>query len=245
MIHHRVESRSAAWYYLRLGRPTASEFHRIVTPTGKNSTQAEDYSHRLLAEMMLRKPLDEGVQTEWMLRGVELEDNAIEAYEFESGLSTSLGGFCTDDEGQYGCSPDRLVGDDGVLEMKCPAPNTHVGYLDDPDSLTQEKKPQVQGLLLITGREWCDLMSYHPELPTIIRRAKRDERYIDTLRVGLAKFCDQLLLIRANLEQKYGPFKPIVIPSEQAPAAPDPGPMGLSTEDLDWWLAQHSSGVAK
>lgn len=244
MIHHRVESRSAAWFYLRLGKPTASEFHRIVTPTGKNSTQAEDYAHRLLAELMLGKPLDEGMQTEWMARGNDLEDSAIAAYEFQSGIETSLGGFCTDDTGSYGCSPDRLVGDVGVLELKCPAPNTHVGYLDDPDSLTLAKKPQVQGLLLVTGREWCDLVSFHPELPTVIRRVKRDERYIDTLRVGLAAFCSQLLVMRANLEQRYGAFKPIVIPSEKAPSAPDPGPMGLSEDDLDWWLSQHTKEPA-
>lgn len=240
-IYYKVESRSAAWYYLRLGRPTASEFHRIVTPTGKNSTQAEDYSHRLLAELMLGKPLEEGVQTEWMLRGQELEDGAIEAYEFQSGLTTSLGGFCTDDEGQYGCSPDRLVGDDGVLEMKCPAPNTHVGYLDDPESLTLAKRPQVQGELLVTGRQWCDLVSFHPELPAVIRRVKRDEKYIDTLRVGLSAFCRQLIVMRANLEQQYGAFKPIVIPSEQPVPA---GPMAITDEDLDWCIAQHAKEPA-
>lgn len=232
MIYHHVEQRSAAWFYLRVGKPTASEFFRIVTPTGKVSTQAEDYAHRLLAELMLGRPLDEDVRTEWMARGQDLEDAAVEAYEFETGLTTSLGGFITDDEAQYGCSPDRLVGDDGVVEYKVPAANTHVRYLDDPDSLSQEKRPQVQGLLLVTGRAWCDLMSFHPELPTIIRRVKRDEGYIDKLRVGLAAFCEQLLVMRANLEQKYGQFKPIVIPSEKPSPPEDHGGMGISEADV-------------
>lgn len=244
MIHYRVEQRSAVWFYLKLGKPSASEFHRIVTPTGKNSTQAEDYSHRLLAELMLGRPLNEDVQTDWMARGTELEDGAVEAYEFQTGLTTSLGGFCTDDEGQYGCSPDRLVGDDGVLEMKCPAPNTQVRYLDDPGSLMQEKKPQVQGLLLVTGRAWCDLVSFHPELPTVIRRVKRDERYIDTLRVGLAAFCRQLLVMRANLEQQYGQFKPIVIPTEHPPAEEPTGPMAITDEDFEWCSVHHSKESA-
>ena len=219
MIYHRVESRSAAWYYLRLGKPTASEFHRIVTPTGKLSTQSAGYAHRLLAELMLGKPLD-SPETEYMVRGTELEDQAIDAYEFTQGIDTSLGGFVTTDDETIGCSPDRLVGDDGVLEMKCPAPNTHVGYLLSR-GIDDEKKPQIQGQLLVTGRKWVDLMSYHPEMPPVIVRCKRDDKYIDTLRTALASFVRQLTEMRLKLEQLYGPFRPIVIPEVEPQAEGD------------------------
>lgn len=227
-IYHKVEQRSAAWYALRMGKPTASEFHRIVTPKGKLSEQCTDYAHTLLAELMLGKPM-EGPETPWMLRGQELEDNAIEAYEFETGRETSQGGFVTDDDDTIGCSPDRLVGNDGLIEMKCPAPNTQVGYLLDRTSLEFAKKCQVQGQLLVTGREWCDLVAYHPEMPLIVVRAKRDEKFIDTLDTALCTFVQQLALLREKLERDFGPFKPITI---NEPAAADDGALGVSEEDV-------------
>lgn len=231
MIHHKVEQNTAAWHYLRLGRPTASEFSRIVTAGGKASTQAEDYAHRLIAERMLGKPIAEDVQTAWMQRGQELEDSAIEAYEFQTGNETGLGGFCTTDDGLFGCSPDRMVGEDGLIEMKCPAPNTMVRYLDDPQCLGKEKRSQVQGELLVTGRKWVDLVSFHPEMPTVIVRVDRDEKYLDLLSAGLTAFCAQLDAMQRHLESLYGAFKPIVIPSD-APAAPE-GDFDVTDQDID------------
>ncbi len=231
MIHHKVEARSREWFMLRLGKPTASEFHKIVTPTGKLSKQAEDYAHSLMAELMLGRPLDKP-ETEWMVRGTELEDKAIDSYEFATDRQTSPGGFIETDDAAYGCSPDRLVGEDGILEMKCPAPNTHVGYLDDPPSMTIDKLPQVMGQMLITGRAWVDLVSYHPELPLLVQRVKRDEKYIDILRVALAQFGQQLITMRANLEQRYGPFPAIGV---EAPVVES---FGVSDDDIDQMIAQ-------
>lgn len=235
MIYHKVEPRCSAWFYLRLGKPTASEFSRIVTSGGKPSTQAEDYAHRLIAERMLAHPIDDDVQTQWMRRGQEEEDGAIEAYEFQTGLYTSLGGFCTDDDNRYGCSPDRLVGDDGLLEMKVPAANTHVRYLECSEVLAKEKRGQVQGELLVTGRRWADLVSFHPELPTVIVRVYPDLEYHRLLMAGLTAFCRQLDMMQENLERQYGPFKPIVIPEEHpAPDEPDvPAGEGLDISDDD------------
>ena len=227
-IYHRCEGRSEEWFLRRLGIPTASEFHRLITPGGKLSAQSIDYAHVLLAEAMLGKPWDTP-ETAWMTRGQELEDQAIQAYEFESGLDTQPGGFVTDARGRYGCSPDRLVGDDGVLEIKCPAPNTHVGYLLSGD-MEDKKKPQVQGQLLVTGRAWVDLTSYHPELPPCIVRVKRDEEYIAKLRVVLEAFCETLILVRTKLEAAYGPFPRIVLPADR-PAPPDT--LGVSDEDVE------------
>lgn len=238
MIYHKCEPRSALWFFLRVGKPTSSEFHRILTPTGKLSAQSTDYAHSILAEMMLGKPLDEDPASQWMIRGQELEDAAIEAYEFESGLETSLGGFCTDDSETIGCSPDRLVGEDGVLEMKCPAPNTHIGYLLDRAAIEKAKWVQVQGQLLVTGRQWVDLVAFHPELPLLIRRVKRDEKYIKILGESLAAFVKLLTTLRLDLERQYGPFPEIKIPQpEEKPA--DDG-LGVSEEDVDaiWAASQ-------
>ena len=161
MIYIKCAPRSQEWFYARLGKPTASEFFRIVTPTGQISKQCTDYAHRLLAELWLGHPLD-AVETQYMVRGVELKDQAIDAYEFMASRDTLPGGFITTDDGTYGCSPDRLIGNDGILEIKCPAPNTHIGYLLSPASMAQEKYPQIQGQLLVSEREYVDLIRFPP-----------------------------------------------------------------------------------
>lgn len=227
-IYHSTEPRSAIWFKLRLGRPCSSEFHKIVSPTGKLSKQSEGYAHVLLAEAMLGRPL-ESPETQWMARGSELEDAAIRSYEFETGSETSLGGFITNDAGTLGCSPDRLVGPDGILEMKVPAPSTHVGYLVSRD-FGAEKWPQVQGQLYVAEREWVDLVSYHPELPPIIVRATRDEKYIALLKAALDTFVDQLRQMREDLIAKYGPFPEIKIGRDPAPPE---GDFDITDEDLD------------
>lgn len=234
MIYHQCEPRSREWFLMRLAVPTSSEFHRIVTPGGKISAQAEGYAHTLLAEAMLGRPL-ESPETQWMVRGQELEDEAIKAYELLAG-ETSLGGFITNDDGTLGCSPDRLVGDDGILEMKVPAPNTHVGYLVSRD-FGREKWPQVQGQLLVSGRKWVDLMSYHPELPPIIVRAERDEKYIAILDAALTAFVDQLRQMRDVLITKYGPFPEIRVVEDSGPD----GDFDVTDADLD---AMFSAGVS-
>lgn len=230
-IYHKIEQRSPEWFALRIGKPTASEFDRIITPkTGQLSTQSTDYAKCILAELMLGKPL-ETPETEWMTRGQSLEDNAIEAYEFETGRETSLGGFITDDAETIGCSPDRLVGDDGLLEMKCPAPNTHVGYLLDRMSLEMGKRTQVQGQLLVSGRAWCDLVAYHPEMPLVVVRVKRDEPFIEKMETALRTFVQQLAMMREKLEREYGPFKPITFNKPATQAQDDDG-LGLSDADV-------------
>lgn len=216
-IYHKMEQQSHEWFVIRLGLPTASEFHRILSPTGKLSTQATDYCNRLLAEQMLGHALDADFQTQWMIRGQELEDTAIEAYEFATGLETQPGGFVTADGLTYGCSPDRLVGAEGLIEMKCPSPNTHIGYLIDPETMRQDKKPQVMGELLTTERKWVDLVSYHPELPPVILRVERDEEYINKLRKALESFAADLRSGRADLEARFGKFPKIAIVKDEGP----------------------------
>lgn len=231
-IYHKLEQRTAAWFQHRLGVCTASEFNQVLTAGGKISKQAESYAHRLLAEMMLGRPIEDDISTRYMQRGEELEDGAISCYEFETGVETSPGGFVTTDDGRCGCSPDRLIGDDGVLEMKCPCGNVHVSYLLDPPSLAKSKGPQVQGELYVTGRQYVDLVSYHPELPPLIVRVVRDEEYIGLLDTALTTFMSSVYEMRTQLEAKYGAFKPIVIPTEEKAAPVDFGDMGIADEDV-------------
>lgn len=205
MILHDVIQGTTEWLAVRAGIPTASAFDRIVTPKGRPSTQAEKYMHQLLAERMMGHPVLQ-VQTHWMGRGQELEGEAILYYEGVRELDTTVIGFVTNDERTIGASPDRFVGDDGLLEIKCPAEHTHVGYLLTR-AVDAEYYPQVQGQLWITDRKWLDILSYHPEMPPAIVRVERDDEYIATLAAAVIGFSASLEWKAVELREK-GWIKP-------------------------------------
>ena len=173
MIHHDVVQGTEAWLQLRAGIPTASQFHRIITPkTRKLSGQAEDYLYTLVAERALGRHLEDTRGFYWAERGKELESHARAFYEAMRNVTTKRIGFITNDEGTIGASPDSLVGDDGLVELKCPAPHTHMGYLLG-DPVTADYWLQIQGQLWISERDWCDVVSYHPELGGTVIRVNR------------------------------------------------------------------------
>jgi hypothetical protein len=189
MIHHRVEQGSEPWLLLRLGIPTASNFHKIVTPTGKFSTTSRKYAYHLVAEKLLNQSLEDIGNLYYVARGKELEPQAVKMYEFERDVETEPCGFLTTNDMRMGCTPDRLIaGSAAGLELKCPAPQTHVCYM--LEGFGDDYTPQAQGQLLIGELDWVDRYSYHPELPPVLVRTYRDEAYIKTLADALDRFCD-------------------------------------------------------
>jgi len=198
---HHVEQGTPAWQALRLGIPTASMFNKIVTPTGKVSAQSAMYANRLAAERFLRRPLDDIGNLFWVERGKDMEPDAVLAYEFERDVKTAKVGFVTTDDGRIGASPDRLLVDvPGAVEIKCPAPATHVAYLDQ--GFGKDYWCQVQGQLMVTGLEWIDRVSYYPGLPLVCERTARDEAYIALLRDSLNVFCANLDALVERLRAK-------------------------------------------
>lgn len=202
---HTVEQGSGEWLKLRLGIPTASQFHRIVTPAkGDFSKQSRDYAFYLVAEMLLNESLESLSNLEWIARGKELEPRAVQLYEFEQEVETAPVGFITTDDGRFGCTPDRVVAlsrpFERALEIKCPAPHNHIKYLID--GFGKDYMPQVQGQLLIGEFETADRYSFHPEMPPHLDRAERDESYIAKLETALREFVDMkddmLVRIRAS-----------------------------------------------
>ena len=183
-----AEQRSPEWFAARLGVPSASQFGKIVTPTGKRSTQADGYINKLVAEILTGKS-DQQEPNEAMARGTELEPEARAYYELIGGTVEEVG-FCLHDDG-FGCSPDGLVGDTGLLEIKCPLAHTHVEYLRE-GVLPGLYVPQVQGQLLVTGREWCDFLSYHPDMKPLLIRVERDEKFIQTLHDALLEIVSEI-----------------------------------------------------
>ena len=188
---------SAEWQAARLGIPTASCFDRILTPrTLKLAEGRKGYMHELLAEWMLGAPLD-AAETEWMSRGRDMEPEAVAWYEFHRGIDTTAVGFVLRDDKLVGCSPDRLVGTDGGLEVKCRGPKAHVACLlgDDPATTTQ-----VQGNIWICERDWWDVEGYHDQLPPVLTRVGRDEKVISALAAALDQFCDELAEAKRKIE---------------------------------------------
>jgi hypothetical protein len=197
MIVLDFEQGSDGWIAARLGLPTASQFHRVLTPrTMKLSASAEPYAHELLAEEMLNHPIDEQ-ESMFMTRGSELERDAVRFYEFTQDTATQRVGFILRDDGRVGCSPDRFVGNDGGLEIKCYNAANHVGAMLHAEE--EKARCQIQGALWITGRRWWDRLSYNPELPCVITRSVRDEEFISKLAAAVNQFIEYLSECRAKL----------------------------------------------
>lgn len=182
---------SAEWYSARLGIPTASNFERIVTPTGKLSAQARKYAYRLSVEKLLNRSLDDISSLDWVSRGRELEPSAVKLFEFERGVRTRPVGFLLSDDGRFGASPDRLVdGENAGLEIKCCAPQTHFGYLVDGFGL--DHFVQAQGQIFVGGFDLVYRYAYHPELPPVLDRTYRDDAFQVQLRSALVSFVEML-----------------------------------------------------
>jgi hypothetical protein len=189
MIHHRVEQGSGEWMKLRIGKPTASNFHKIVTPLGRISKQSRKYAYVLIAERLLNESFDSLETIEHIARGKELEPAAARMYEFQENIQTEKAGLFTTDDGRIGASPDRLLLDKpGAVELKCPTAPVHVGYLIEGFEL--DYIPQVQGLALVGEFEFVDRFAYYPSWPPVLTRTYRDEGYIKTLSDALNEFCD-------------------------------------------------------
>ncbi len=178
------------WLACRLGMPTASCFDKIIQPRKlKYSASASGYRDQLLAERMLGQPLEEFDGTMWTNRGTSMEAEAIAYFQLIKDVEVRRVGFCTTDDGRVGCSPDGLVGENGGLEIKCRGAKAHMGTLMGADPATAT---QVQGSLLVTERDYWDMLSYNPAFPPTLIRVYRDEPFIAALSGCLVRFLEEL-----------------------------------------------------
>lgn len=192
MIIVECEQGSEDWHAVRLGIPTASEFSRIVTKTGRLSTQRDDYIAELCVEYVYGEPYREFQGNYWTERGIDLEAEAMAYYELDRAQRGERVGFVfRDEQRDVGCSPDFLVGDDGLCEMKCPAPKTHLKWLLKPEPPTDHAQ-QLQGQLWVTGRQWVDWLSYCPGLPPVLHRIYPDFALQHALDEHMPAFLDEL-----------------------------------------------------
>lgn len=199
------EQGTSVWLGLRAGRPTASEFHRIITPKGKRSALAEGYMHDLLAERITGKPTIKAM-TSWMARGTECEADAVAYFEFQKDCTTRRVGFITTDNERVGASPDRLINElpDELLEIKVPSEGVHVSYLLAAAGASEEYKAQLQGQLWVCEKQAVNILSWHAVMPEALFRVERDEEYIAKLEKEVTAFCDELDELSTQLKERIG-----------------------------------------
>lgn len=200
-----IEQGSDAWKQARLGHVTASNMADVMSK-GKGNAEAigrYKYKVKLLAER-LTNTAGESFTNAAMEWGVEQEQFAAIAYESAMNMFTDKTGFWLHPTILWlGVSPDRLVGDDGLIEIKCPNTSTHLGYLFD-GKVPADYYKQIQCQLWVTGRQWCDFVSYDPRLPKrnqlLIVRTERDESLIKEMETETVKFLGEINQLIIKLE---------------------------------------------
>lgn len=195
--------RSADWHAARLGKATGSRIADIVARTKNgHSTSRANYAAQLVCERLT------GVQAEGfvnaaMVWGMEKEAEARRLYEFEYDVEVVRVGFLDHRSlTMSGASPDGLIGDEGLVEVKCPITATHVDTLLGK-SIPEKYLLQVQWQMAVTGRVWCDFVSYDPRLPADLRlfvqRLYRHDTVIELLERDVRGFLGEVDALMGKL----------------------------------------------
>ena len=200
-----MEQLSQEWFEARLGKVTASRVSDVLaTRKGQESTVRAKYKLQLATERLTNKKTDT-YMNQAMQDGIEREPMAREIYEKLKDVTVEEVGFVQHPAiERAGASPDGLVGDDGIIEIKCPIETTHTTNLLER-KLPSKYKPQVQFQLATTGRQWCDFISYNPNfeprLQLMVVRVERDDEYIEMLKFEILKFLAEVELMINQLKE--------------------------------------------
>lgn len=210
MIILDCEQRSQEWFDARCGIPTASEFKSIITPKKcQLSKSAIPYRNKLLGEWLTGHVDDtQRPDTYWMQRGTELEGEAVDYYEMVQGVKLTRPGLVyRDEERLVSCSPDAAEEDIETddertgVEIKCPSPGKHMGYLLGTEDPAVEYGPQIQGSMWMLGKQTWQFLSYHPEMPPVLKTVERTE-FADALGQAVEMFLADLVAHREILVER-------------------------------------------
>lgn len=194
MLRHyfqNLEQGTDEWFQLRAGCVTASEFSTVLSK-GRGSAPSktrQTYMLKLIGEQLTGE-LQEYFTNAHMERGKIMEEEARLMYQMLYDVDVEACGFIKLGA-QIGYSPDGIVGDAGLIEIKTKLPHLQLDVLLS-DQVPSEHVAQLQGGLWVSDREWCDFISYWPKLPTFIKRVYRDEAYIKELEAGVTKFLEDM-----------------------------------------------------
>lgn len=200
--HWHIQQGTDEWHALRLGRLTASTAGEIVTPTGKI---AENVKSRALTLELLAQRItgfsDPGFTSADMERGIIDEVDARRLYAEKFAPVVECGFVEVNERAAgfpFGASPDGLVGDDGMIEIKSRKPKLQVATILSGD-VPDEHAIQIQAGLFATGRDWCDYISFSAGLPMVVIRVRRDDKLIGAIiNAGAA-----LEITLLDLEREY------------------------------------------
>lgn len=202
-----IAQRTPEWRAARLGKVTASRIADVIARTKSGySTSRAHYAAQLVSERLTGIPAETFVSPA-MLWGIAHEEEARRRYEFEHDVEVDLVGFVDHPTLPLsGASPDGLVGSSGLLEIKCPLTSTHL------DTLLGEAPPskhlaQLQWQMAVTGRAWCEFVSYDPRLPFDLQlycfRLHRDEAVTSALEKEVSSFLDEVAEMISLLHGKF------------------------------------------
>ncbi|WP_375666508.1 lambda exonuclease family protein [Bartonella sp. TT121SHDZB] len=195
-----MEQRTAEWFQARLGKVTASNIYNILNKTTKGlpTSKYEDYKIKLITERLTRET-SPYYETEDMRWGIEHEDDALREYGFIYDANITKCGFIQHPTIEMaGASPDGLIGEDGLIEVKCPRSVTHMRFWIG-DEIKPEYHAQMQFQMACTERKWCDFVSYDPRftgeffhLRMKVKRVLRDDQQIEQINQAVETFLAEI-----------------------------------------------------
>ncbi len=191
------------WLAERAGKVTASMVSNVLMKP--ETAGYRDYQAQLVAEILTGKPQGSDYTNAAMAFGTEMEPLARSAYEAETGFSVDEVGFCQHPTiERAGASPDGLVGNSGLVEIRCPKVATHLAYLI-AGVVPATYKNQMMWQMACSGRDWCDFASFRPDLPEhlqlFIIRFKRDPARIIELETAVVAFLDSVDKMLSQLKK--------------------------------------------
>jgi len=198
-----MDQGSDAWFEARIGKVTASRVADVIakTKTGYSASR-DNYMAQLVCERLTGEK-GESFTNAAMQHGTDTEPLARAAYEAHADVLVDEVGFVPHPSIiMAGASPDGLVGDDGLLEIKCPNTATHIETLLS-QNVPSKYNTQMQFQLACTGRSWCDFVSFDNRLPQelqlFVKRVPRDDLFIKQAEAEIVRFLNELDIKIAQL----------------------------------------------
>ena len=232
---------SAEWFDARAGKVTASDVDKVLAflKKGGETAARAAYKAQLVSEILTHQPAMEGYLNSFMSWGIENEPFARAAYEIRTDQTVDTVGLVLHPTiERAAASPDGLVGEDGLVEIKCPKTETHIGYMI-AGVVPEQYEPQMMFQMACTGRSWCDFCSFDGRLPLrhqlFIKRLPRDEARIAEIDTAVLQFLSEVDAMIAQME-KMNP--PIAEPQRtQEEIDPD---MMITDADLPDWAREEA-----
>jgi putative phage-type endonuclease len=198
-----MEQRSEEWFQARLGLVTASRVADVLAKIKSGeSASRRNYKIQLVSERLTGERQETYIN-QAMQDGIDREQFARDRYVQQFGEVEEVG-FVKHPTLEAGASPDGLVGTDGIIEIKCPMGSTHTETLMTQD-IPSKYVPQVQFQLLVTGRKWCDFVSYNPMFPehlqVFVKRIEADPVYQKELESEVKQFLEEVDTIINKLKE--------------------------------------------